>query len=292
MDPHAFGHCRGAAAPSSLTMTGASCRSRRRRGSAPPRSSRAGYCVTWSGASCRRGPRSKTRSAMRQARSHGISSSRPAPPVTCTSPCRSPSVPRSVQSPRPRSQWRASRHSTASRATGSASLPRSPACPRARKVCGHGSHRDRTHPGQSRRPGDQPGPRRYARSWIRDGATMSAALVRMGCTDEVRDFLDWYARYRDPDGNVPCAVDRKGADWLPGTIATASSSSRWQVLPLHATRLHSALVAGRTARRSWKRCARSAGRNSASPRSARASHPAGVGQPRGLSGAAGSRLLG
>jgi len=40
-------------------------------------------------------------------------------------------------------------------------------------------------------PGEahQPGPRRYTRSWIRDGATMSAALVRMGCTDEVRDFL-------------------------------------------------------------------------------------------------------
>ena len=61
----------------------------------------------------------------------------------------------------------------------------------------------------------QPGPRRYTRSWIRDGATMSAALLRMGCTDEVREFLDWYAPYQAPDGNVPCAVDRKGADWLP-----------------------------------------------------------------------------
>ena len=64
-------------------------------------------------------------------------------------------------------------------------------------------------------PALQPGPRRYTRSWIRDGATMSAALLRMGCTDEVRDFLDWYARHQGPDGNVPCAVDRKGADWLP-----------------------------------------------------------------------------
>ena len=61
----------------------------------------------------------------------------------------------------------------------------------------------------------QPGPRRYTRSWIRDGATMSAALLRMGCANEVRDFLDWYARYQAADGNVPCAVDRKGADWLP-----------------------------------------------------------------------------
>jgi F5/8 type C domain len=64
-------------------------------------------------------------------------------------------------------------------------------------------------------PALQPGPRRYTRSWIRDGATMSAALLRMGCSDEVRDFLDWYARYQATDGNVPCTVDRKGTDWLP-----------------------------------------------------------------------------
>jgi hypothetical protein len=64
-------------------------------------------------------------------------------------------------------------------------------------------------------PALQPGPRRYLRSWIRDGATMSAALLRMGCADEVRDFLDWYAPHQAADGNVPCAVDRKGADWLP-----------------------------------------------------------------------------
>lgn len=61
----------------------------------------------------------------------------------------------------------------------------------------------------------QPGPRRYMRSWIRDGATMSAALLRMGCRHEVRDFLTWYATYQREDGNVPCVVDRRGADWLP-----------------------------------------------------------------------------
>ena len=64
-------------------------------------------------------------------------------------------------------------------------------------------------------PAIQPGPRRYTRSWIRDGAMMSAALLRMGCADEVRDFLDWYVHYQASDGNVPCAVDRRGADWLP-----------------------------------------------------------------------------
>jgi hypothetical protein len=64
-------------------------------------------------------------------------------------------------------------------------------------------------------PALQPGPRRYTRSWIRDGATMSAALLRMGCASEVRDFLRWYARHQAEDGNVPCAVDRGGPDWLP-----------------------------------------------------------------------------
>ncbi len=61
----------------------------------------------------------------------------------------------------------------------------------------------------------QPGPRRYTRSWIRDGATMSAALLRVGCVDEVRDFLRWYAPYQKADGNVPCLVDQSGPDWLP-----------------------------------------------------------------------------
>jgi hypothetical protein len=61
----------------------------------------------------------------------------------------------------------------------------------------------------------QPGPRRYTRSWIRDAATMSAALLRLGCRDEVRAFLRWYAPYQAPDGNVPCCVDRSGPDWLP-----------------------------------------------------------------------------
>jgi hypothetical protein len=64
-------------------------------------------------------------------------------------------------------------------------------------------------------PALQPGPRRYMRSWIRDAATMAAALLRMGCDDAVRDFLAWYAPHQAADGNVPCAVDRDGPDWLP-----------------------------------------------------------------------------
>jgi hypothetical protein len=37
----------------------------------------------------------------------------------------------------------------------------------------------------------------------------------MGRSDEVRDFLRWYAPHQAADGNVPCCVDRSGPDWLP-----------------------------------------------------------------------------
>lgn len=63
-------------------------------------------------------------------------------------------------------------------------------------------------------PALQPGPRRYSRSWIRDGAIMAAAALRMGWHDEVRDFIRWYASHQAADGNVPCCVDETGPDWL------------------------------------------------------------------------------
>jgi hypothetical protein len=63
-------------------------------------------------------------------------------------------------------------------------------------------------------PALQPGPRRYTRSWIRDGAMMSAALLRMGHAQEVREFIRWYAPHQRADGFVPCCVDREGTDWL------------------------------------------------------------------------------
>src|SRR5207244_3835840 len=50
--------------------------------------------------------------------------------------------------------------------------------------------------------------------WIRDGATMAAALLRVGSTGEVRDYIRWYAAHQAPDGTVPCCVDRSGPDWL------------------------------------------------------------------------------
>ena len=63
-------------------------------------------------------------------------------------------------------------------------------------------------------PALQPGPRRYTRSWIRDSAMMSAALLRMGHAQEVREFIRWYAPFQRADGFVPCCVDREGVDWL------------------------------------------------------------------------------
>lgn len=61
-------------------------------------------------------------------------------------------------------------------------------------------------------PAIQPGSRSYERSWIRDGALTSSALLRLGLKDEVRNFLDWYSRYQFPSGKIPCVVDKRGAD--------------------------------------------------------------------------------
>jgi hypothetical protein len=63
-------------------------------------------------------------------------------------------------------------------------------------------------------PALQPGPRRYTRAWIRDGAIMAAALLRVGCTEEAVEFVRWYAAFQRDDGFVPCVVDAKGPDWL------------------------------------------------------------------------------
>ncbi len=58
----------------------------------------------------------------------------------------------------------------------------------------------------------QPGSRSYERSWIRDGSLTSTALLEMGVKDEVREFLDWYAKYQFPSGKIPCVVDQRGGD--------------------------------------------------------------------------------
>jgi hypothetical protein len=61
-------------------------------------------------------------------------------------------------------------------------------------------------------PAIRPGSRDYARSWIRDGAMTSSALLSMGFTEEPREFLRWFASFQAPDGRVPCCIDTRGAD--------------------------------------------------------------------------------
>jgi hypothetical protein len=64
-------------------------------------------------------------------------------------------------------------------------------------------------------PALRPGSRSYARAWIRDGAMMSTALLRMGLTQPAIDFLEYYAPFQYPNGKVPCCVDARGADSVP-----------------------------------------------------------------------------
>ncbi|MFH0982699.1 MAG: discoidin domain-containing protein [Planctomycetota bacterium] len=61
-------------------------------------------------------------------------------------------------------------------------------------------------------PSIQPGSRTYERSWMRDGALTSTALLTTGHAEQVKDFLEWFAAYQYPNGKVPCVVDARGAD--------------------------------------------------------------------------------
>ncbi|HVT43006.1 MAG TPA: discoidin domain-containing protein, partial [Thermoanaerobaculia bacterium] len=64
-------------------------------------------------------------------------------------------------------------------------------------------------------PSIQPGSRSYDRSWIRDGSLTSAALLRLAHSEEVRRFIEWYAKYQREGGYVPCCVGTRGADPVP-----------------------------------------------------------------------------
>ena len=63
--------------------------------------------------------------------------------------------------------------------------------------------------------GIQPGSRSYERSWIRDGALTSSALLKSGIVNEVKDFIDWYTAHQFENGKVPCVVDSRGPDPVP-----------------------------------------------------------------------------
>ena len=73
----------------------------------------------------------------------------------------------------------------------------------------------RLHPDQPRRPGAAARLAHLRALLDPRRRDESAALLQMGITQEVRDFLRWYAGYQAPDGKIPCCVDRRGADWTP-----------------------------------------------------------------------------
>lgn len=60
--------------------------------------------------------------------------------------------------------------------------------------------------------GIQPGSRSYERSWIRDGAMTSAALIALDNADDARSFIEWYSEFQYPNGKIPCVVDGRGPD--------------------------------------------------------------------------------
>jgi hypothetical protein len=61
----------------------------------------------------------------------------------------------------------------------------------------------------------RPGTRSYARAWIRDGAMIGEALLRLGHPGVAAEFLRWYAPYQDASGKVPCCVEPSGAVPVP-----------------------------------------------------------------------------
>lgn len=61
----------------------------------------------------------------------------------------------------------------------------------------------------------QPGTRSYARAWIRDGAMIDDALLRLGHARVAEDFVRWFAPYQFASGKVPCCVDERGSDPVP-----------------------------------------------------------------------------
>lgn len=65
-------------------------------------------------------------------------------------------------------------------------------------------------------PALEPGPRRYATAWIRDGAVMASALLQNGIDAPARDFALWFAKFQRNDGFIPCCVtdDRLEPDYI------------------------------------------------------------------------------
>ncbi|HSR98161.1 MAG TPA: discoidin domain-containing protein [Kofleriaceae bacterium] len=73
----------------------------------------------------------------------------------------------------------------------------------------------------------RPGTRSYARAWIRDGAMISEALLRLGHPDVASDFLRWYAPFQFASGKVPCCVER-------GAVPVPENDSHGELIHLAA----------------------------------------------------------
>ena len=123
----------------------------------------------------------------------------------------------------------------------------------------------------------QPGSRNYERSWIRDGALTSSALVQLGHADAARDFLAWYAGFQLENGSLPCCVDARGADPTPEHDSTGAFLYALGEYARHTRRrgLRALALAARAARGGLAREApqraagrRAGARSSAAPRTA------------------------
>lgn len=55
----------------------------------------------------------------------------------------------------------------------------------------------------------QPGPRNYAKAWARDGALSAGTYLRLGQTQAVRQYLDWFTPQVGPDGFVPPMLESR-----------------------------------------------------------------------------------
>lgn len=77
-------------------------------------------------------------------------------------------------------------------------------------------------------PAIQPGSRSYEASWIRDAAGTGRVLLRLGFTNEVRRFINWYGHYFFDDGRVPAIVIHNRNEVNP--VKEFDSQGEWLAL--------------------------------------------------------------
>ncbi len=64
-------------------------------------------------------------------------------------------------------------------------------------------------------PAVQPGSRTYESAWIRDGSMTCSALLKMGITKPVKEYLNWYSGFIRKNGEVPALINRTGTKFYP-----------------------------------------------------------------------------